>query len=112
MATAWIRHQAQLFEIRFSPPRGWAKEPTGLATVYGVVKQNKGFIGVYSEPGKGTCFKIYFPRYVGATTEEEAKELRGNRNSSRPNRELIPLAEDELTILHLAQAQLSSWAIR
>jgi PAS domain S-box-containing protein len=65
----------------------------GLATVYGIVKQNQGFIWVYGEPGSGTVFKIYLPCVSGQRYESETKspqsqnELRGS--------ETILLVEDE-----------------
>ena len=65
----------------------------GLATVYGIVKQNKGFIWVYSEHGSGTVFKIYLPCVKGlghdveADSFQSAKQIRGS--------ETILLVEDE-----------------
>jgi CheY-like chemotaxis protein len=70
----------------------------GLSTVYGIVKQNKGFIDVYSELNKGTTFKIYLPRFEGEsfnTSEENMGQL------FRGGGETLLLVEDDLMILHM-----------
>jgi signal transduction histidine kinase/CheY-like chemotaxis protein len=81
----------------------------GLATVYGIVKQNQGLITVYSEPGKGTNFKIYLPRHdekagVGQSEEAPAPPVRGH--------ETILLVEDEPGILKIAKRMLEGLGYR
>jgi two-component system, cell cycle sensor histidine kinase and response regulator CckA len=68
----------------------------GLATVYGIVKQNEGFINVYSEPGQGTTLRIYLPRLA----EDNAKLKNKTESDSSPGgTETILLVEDEHSIL-------------
>ena len=80
----------------------------GLSTVYGIVKQNMGFINVYSEPGAGTTFRIYLPRYMGA---HEGVSVEG-RSQIEGGPETILLVEDEAAILNLGREMLESLGYR
>lgn len=75
----------------------------GLATVYGIVKQNNGFINVYSEPDKGTTFRIYLPRHDG-DIEKTISQAVSTFPESRG--EIILLVEDESSIRIMSQMML------
>ena len=92
--------QSRIFEPFFTTkgPKGTG---LGLSTVYGIVKQSGGYIWVYSEPGKGTSFKIYFPRAVEA--EPVSAEPAAAVESAEPPRETILLVEDEGNLRRLTR---------
>lgn len=75
----------------------------GLATVYGIVKQNDGFINVYSEPDQGTIFRIYLPRYLAET---EILQKKTSDTINPDGTETILLVEDEPSILRMTRMML------
>jgi signal transduction histidine kinase/ActR/RegA family two-component response regulator len=90
--------QNRIFEPFFTTKDLGAGTGLGLATVYGIVKQNRGFINVYSEPGLGTTLTIYLPRYLGKTDHlHAAAALQGYPRGY----ETILLVEDEPAILNV-----------
>ncbi len=96
---------SHIFEPFFTTKAAGEGTGLGLASVHGAVIQNKGFINVYSEPGMGTTFAIYLPRYVALpaqTWTENATESAGRGH------ETILLVEDDLSILTMAAIMLKN----
>jgi two-component system, cell cycle sensor histidine kinase and response regulator CckA len=81
----------------------------GTATVFGIVKQNKGFISVYSEPGVGTTFKVYLPRFSAEGVADRAQKV-----EAAPPRgcETVLIVEDEAAILDLGRLMLEELGYR
>lgn len=88
-----------IFEPFFTTKPDGKGTGLGLATVYGIIKQNNGFIKVTSEPGKGTTFAIYLPRHTGET---QVSVPHSTKKIPVGNGEVILIVEDELSILNLA----------
>ncbi len=101
--------QERLFEPFFTTKGIGQGTGLGLATVYGIVKQNKGVINVYSEPGEGTTFKLYWPRYAGKTEFYQA-ESQGIPVAG--GQETILMVEDEPVILVMCKAMVENLGYR
>jgi two-component system cell cycle sensor histidine kinase/response regulator CckA len=94
---------AQIFEPFFTTKAVGEGTGLGLASVYGAVKQNKGFINVYSEPGQGTTFSIYLPRVVDQPGQIRVESI---TKPAPRGHETVLLVEDELTILKMTTIML------
>jgi PAS domain S-box-containing protein len=99
--------QSRIFEPFFTT-KGTKGTGLGLSTVYGIVKQSGGYIWVYSEPGKGTSFKVYLPHVTAeevAAVEQPAAPLPAPVDI---NRETILVVEDEVNLRRLTRQFLEN----
>ncbi|MDJ0622905.1 MAG: ATP-binding protein [Desulfocapsaceae bacterium] len=94
----------KIFEPFFSTKAIGRGTGLGLATVYGIVKQNEGYVSVESEPGEGTTFTIYLPRITEQL--DELQKHPAKRTATAGNGETILVVEDEQAVLNLTEKML------
>lgn len=97
---------AHLFEPFFSTKPNWAGTGLGLASVYGSVRQNRGFIRVRSEPGRGAEFAVHLPRHNRDTAQMASSAMAGPLIVS-PGHETILVVEDDPALLRLTERVLA-----
>ena len=95
------------FSSPFTPRDAGKGTGLGLATVYGIVKQNSGFVWVYSEPELGTTFKIYLPRV--SPNQHQAWVPKAD-DVVRGGCETLLLVEDEIAVRESTRRSLTKAA--
>ncbi len=98
--------QAHIFEPFFTTKDQGKGTGLGLATVYGIVKQSGGLINLYSEPGQGACFKIYFPRAEGPLDVAPTKEVSAEQVAGW---EKVLVVEDDEALRSLIKRALEKY---
>jgi signal transduction histidine kinase/CheY-like chemotaxis protein len=99
----------KIFEPFFSTKAVGRGTGLGLATVYGIVKQNKGYISAHSELGRGSTFAIYLPRITGRDVETV---VQSPAETALGDNETVLLVEDDIAMLQLAERLLTQLGYR
>jgi PAS domain S-box-containing protein len=100
---------SHVFEPFFTTKEVGRGTGLGLATVYGIVKQNRGFVDVFSRPGEGAAFKIYFPR---ESRQAENGDTEGAVENLPGGQETLLLVEDDASMLAMGKKMLEKRGYR
>jgi PAS domain S-box-containing protein len=100
----------KIFEPFFTTKESGKGTGLGMAIVYGIVKQHKGFINVYSEPGQGTTFRIYLPLLAHGEAGFDSSEC--TISPVAGGTETILVVEDNVSVSTLIQTILESYGYR
>jgi PAS domain S-box-containing protein len=92
----------RIFEPFFTTKPSGQGTGLGLSTVFGIMQQSKGFIQVYSEPGRGSSFKAYFPLSTASLPQGDGEA----RAALRGKGELVVLVDDDAQLAHIGERQL------
>jgi signal transduction histidine kinase/CheY-like chemotaxis protein len=100
--------RSRVFEPFFTTKEVGKGTGLGLATVYGIVKQSRGYVALTSEPGFGSTFSIYFPRAWGTEAAVDHTAAASSNASLRATgrEETVLIVDDEPTLRRLAQRSL------
>ncbi|HET8723949.1 MAG TPA: ATP-binding protein [Anaeromyxobacteraceae bacterium] len=96
----------RIFEPFFTTKEPGKGTGLGLSTVYGIVRQSRGFVSVTSAPGAGTTFEVYLPRDTGA--EEPARTPPARRGGAEAHGEVVLVVEDAEQVRSLLVSQLAA----
>jgi two-component system, cell cycle sensor histidine kinase and response regulator CckA len=94
--------QRHIFEPFFTTKAPGQGTGLGLVTVYGIIRQNGGFLSVHSQPGRGATFRVHFPVSLGVIADEEASspvEATGKGN-------IVLLVEDDAAVLQVSRTMI------
>jgi CheY-like chemotaxis protein len=101
--------QSRIFEPFFTTKERGRGTGLGLATVYGIVKQNNGYVAVASEPGHGATFRVFLPRVAGAVAAKGASAATG---AASEGSETILVVEDEQAVRGFLREALEAYGYR
>lgn len=99
---------SSIFEPFFTTKDKHKGTGLGLSTVYGIVKQNNGYVWAYSEPGIGTTFKVYLPKLENSANLNNEKRSANNTSELKQGGETVLVVEDDDHVRDITQKILQS----